>query len=532
MGLQANILLLIAREAVGVGEDMCWAAVGSTIRMAMYMGLHRDPEALGPGMTTALGAEMRRRLWNTLLEIALRSSVNAGGPPLISLDQFDTEPPGNFDDDQLTGAEGDVPIPKPDGQFSQTATAIALHRMFPQRLAIAKYLNDLSSRNSYAETLRLDAELRNAYKILSSTLQAYKTPRSQGQGQCPSDHELRTIDVLLRRYFIALHLPFFPAALKEAEFAYSRRVVIESTLRLWRAVFPAPLSATSDPVTDNEPLARVAVSGTGCFRLVAVQGFIAIAAEINTLLKEDMGLGLGPLAEVRQDLLVALEDYKIWSWKAIENGETNAKGYLVSCLINAQVEAARRGLGKEETLSFVVSEGEAAEERVLAFLEEVERKGRLPEVRTEVVDDEMAVTPELGLEDWDYMVSTTHARAFTESCADRAFSCPMSCLPRPRPTSIGCFSEPRALQQGVCVEGETHPKRIRVLSCSHLSWPLAAPSCEMPPEPQYIETSSTHNFTASSQLTDHSSGQAALGGGPTGGTPTERGRGFDSPLEK
>ena len=448
--LQANILLLIAREAAGVGEDLCWIAVGSTLRIAMYMGLHRDPASMGP-VTTPLVAEMRRRLWNTVLEIALQSSINSGGPPLISLDEFDTEPPGNYDDDQLTGVQGDMPLPKPDGHFSQTTIAISLRSMFPQRLAIVKYLNNLSSRSSYAETLKLDADLREAFKNLTRTLQACKTPPTHdpARGQGPSDLELRSLDILLRRYYIALHSPFFAPALKEAEFAFSRRVVVESAIRLWRAAFPTPLACSPDDDAGDDrsdPLARLATSGTGQFRGVVIQGFIAIAAELNALLKEE-GLGLGPgPAEVRPDLLMALRDYKVWSWRAIESGETNTKGYMMACLVYAQVEAARRGLGQEEAAMVVIKEAEEAEERALVFLQETERRGRQPqgegvvEAGSDGVGGSLVATPDLGVEDWDYMVSSGlwSVESGVVLTIDR---CRMPCLTRLGRTSAGCFSE-------------------------------------------------------------------------------------------
>ncbi|KAG7285359.1 hypothetical protein NEMBOFW57_009985 [Staphylotrichum longicolle] len=399
--LQANILLLIARQATGVGEDLVWASVGSTLRIAMYMGLHRDPAGLGPSTTTPMVAEMRRRLWNTILEIALESSLNSGGAPLISLDHFDTEPPGNFDDDQLTGAEGEVLVPKPDGTFSQTTTAIALRSMFPQRLAIVKYLNDLSSRGSYAETLKLDTELRAAYKTLTRTLQTCKTPTNG-----PSDLELRAVDLLLRHYFVALHLPFFAPALKETEFAFSRRVVVESALRLWRAAFPVPLSQLP---TIDDPLARVAISGSGYFRTIAVQASIVIAVELTSLMREEESLGLGPV-EVRPDLLTALDDFKVWSWKGMETGETNTKGYLVACLVWAQVDAMRKGMVEEEWVMEVVKAAEEAETRCLGLLEEIEARGRQPQdapfgTATQGVGGDAVVTPDFGVGDWDYMMS-------------------------------------------------------------------------------------------------------------------------------
>lgn len=444
--LQSNVLLHLAREAAGVGEELVWAAMGTTLRIAMSMGLHRDPAGLGPKTTSPLVAEMRRRIWNTILELSLQSSLNAGGPPLVELDQFDTEPPGNYDDDQLTGAEGEAPVPRPADQFTQTTLAIALRNLFPQRLAIVKYLNDLSSRGAYAETLRLDTNLREAYKTLTRTLQSCntnaQTPLSGGQLQGPSNLDQRVIDLHLRRYFLGLHLPFFAPALQETAFAFSRRVVVESALRLWRAVFPNPLSHSDTPAPQWDPLQRIAISGAGFFRTVAVQSFVVIAIELKTLLREEEGFGLGPgPVELRPDLLVALQDFKVWSWKTMETGEMNTKGYLAACMVYAQVEALRKGLSDEEAVARVTREAEDAEEKCLALLEGIEASGRPPHeemvgaagvggggpggaagVGAGLMNGGVVVgggigglggqgiSPDFAMEEWDYMVSWWRAR--------------------------------------------------------------------------------------------------------------------------
>ncbi|KAK4235373.1 hypothetical protein C8A03DRAFT_46488 [Achaetomium macrosporum] len=405
--LQTGILLHCAREAVGVGEDMVWAGVGTTLRMAMYMGLHRDPSGLGPKKKSPLIAEMRRRLWNTILELALQTSLTSGGPPLFNLDDFDTEPPGNFDDEQLSRESQEAPVPKPQAEFTQTTIAIALRKMLPQRLAIAKYINDLSSRASYAETLRLDAELREAYKTLTRSLHTCKSP-SGG----PPDFVLRSLEMVLRRYFLALHMPFFSPSFRESEFAYSRRVVVDTALRLWRAAFPVPLSLSPESAELDDPLARISTCGSGLFGTVAIQGFVAVAVELKTLIREEESLGLLGPGEVRPDLLLALQDFKAWSWKAMEAGETNSKVHLVSSMIFAQVEAVRKGLDETQAAEYIEKAAEEAEERSLRLLEEVEARTRpIQEVEAVGVGVEagssiLDTPPEAwGTEDWDYMVS-------------------------------------------------------------------------------------------------------------------------------
>lgn len=42
--LQVQCLLILARQALAVGGDIVWISMGTVVRMAMQMGLHRDPK--------------------------------------------------------------------------------------------------------------------------------------------------------------------------------------------------------------------------------------------------------------------------------------------------------------------------------------------------------------------------------------------------------------------------------------------------------------------------------------------------------
>lgn len=97
--IQTNVLLLFAQERLGIIGDSMWIAVGGLVRRAIYMGLHRDPARLPD--RTILACEMHRRLWNTISELNLQSSLGSGGSVFMSMSDFDTLSPGNFDDQQL-----------------------------------------------------------------------------------------------------------------------------------------------------------------------------------------------------------------------------------------------------------------------------------------------------------------------------------------------------------------------------------------------------------------------------------------------
>lgn len=41
--LQVQCLLILARQVLSIGADLVWIAIGTLVRTAMHMGLHRDP---------------------------------------------------------------------------------------------------------------------------------------------------------------------------------------------------------------------------------------------------------------------------------------------------------------------------------------------------------------------------------------------------------------------------------------------------------------------------------------------------------
>ncbi|KAF2491501.1 hypothetical protein BU16DRAFT_552235 [Lophium mytilinum] len=358
--LQTNLLLLLARETAGVGGTMIWTSAGELLRTAMHMGLHRDPACL-PKMSVS-GTEMRRRLWNTILEVTLQSSMSSGGSPLVSLDDFNTEPPLNFDDEELVAENA---VPRSEDVLTQMSIAIALRKTLPLRLAILKVLNDLGSRGTYEETLRLDTEFRTAYRALCQTLQRCRLTT----GNSPFQFGIRAVDFIMRRYLSSLHVPFFGSKLHESTYAYSRKVIVDTSLQLWCAAYPsssniASRSRSDDDTTssDHDDFARFVVCGSGFFRTVTIQACFLIAAELKTQLQEQDSLGPVPL---RPDLLAVIDDGKTWSLQCMEAGEANMKGYLLTCLAAAHIDGLTKGIGKENLPALLLKAAEEAEEKCL-----------------------------------------------------------------------------------------------------------------------------------------------------------------------
>ncbi|KAF2129410.1 hypothetical protein P153DRAFT_316327 [Dothidotthia symphoricarpi CBS 119687] len=400
--LQTSILLLLARELVDIGGEFIWISAGSVLRTAMYIGLHRDPTQLP--RISIFEAELRRRIWNTILEICLQSSLVSGGPSLITLSEYDTKPPGNFDDEQLTAAN---PVARTRDAHTQTSVAIALRGSLPARLAVLKFLNDIKSNGTYDETLRIDKELRASFKDLRYRLQTSAT----STGSVPTRFGLQTVDFIMHRYITSLHLPFFGVSLEEAIYAFSRKVVVESSLKIWSIACPSPApvaswNAVNSPVNNDQSnseddLPRLCKNGSGFFRAFTFQAATVLAVETRAQVQEDDSIGT---TIIRPDLLAVVNSAPNWYLQSVEAGETGIKGYLLLRLLSAQIDALMRHVGKNEMPRVLVDAAEEAGARTSGML------ARLAGQENEVGDlERMDLDINMSadfMEDWDLMMSS------------------------------------------------------------------------------------------------------------------------------
>ncbi|KAK2612618.1 hypothetical protein QQS21_001390 [Conoideocrella luteorostrata] len=403
--LQTNLLLLLAQEGVGVRGDNMWISIGALLRKTIFMGLHQDPSHL-PGMTT-FEKEMRRRLWNTVIELSLQASLATGGPPLLSQDDFNTEPPRNLDDEQLLAKE---PMPKPDDEFTQVSAAIALRSTFLERLAVVKFLNNINPSNTYEESLRLDKNLRLAFRRLRETLEPYNSSHSR---QDSFQFTVHTLDILLYRYLVSLHVPYYSLSLHDTAHAYSRKVVVESSLKIWRSVYPdLPFqeNAADNATSVHRDLDRLVTCRWGFYPTAMMQAALCIALELRAEVQEDESLSP---ANLRPDLLSVLDEVQTWCTRVIEAGETNMKGYILLSLLIAQIQGLRQRLKKDLIASLLYKTVDDAAERCLMVLEEHARD-YIEEGGDDTGLEHVLPTPSMTTEeDWGFLISDgifdTHA---------------------------------------------------------------------------------------------------------------------------
>ncbi|RAL16211.1 fungal specific transcription factor domain-containing protein [Aspergillus homomorphus CBS 101889] len=307
-GLQIFCLTILARQLFSIGGDTIWISMGSLVHSAMQIGLHRDPKHLPT--RSVLDAELRRRLWYTILEFVVQASLDSWMPPRISFDDFDTEPPSNASDDQLN--ESTVQF-LPRDSTTETSIQLALIQSLPVRLRIVQLLNGLHSENSYERVLALSSELITALQECNR------------HAFTPFHRNL--LDYLVRRFMIPMHYYFSNQARSNPLFHYSLKLSLDAALAL---VSPEP----------NPQFARLMAMGGGLFREGIRSATSAISLELLAHVETQRLNGtLYRTRQYREFLKQVVRDLIDLSEDRIRQGETNVKNHMFLSMILAQVEA-------------------------------------------------------------------------------------------------------------------------------------------------------------------------------------------------
>ncbi|KAJ8110958.1 hypothetical protein OPT61_g6334 [Boeremia exigua] len=343
-GLQIQVLVLLAKQVCNVEGDHVWIPAGSLLRTAMYLGLHRDPSYFGKINT--FHAEMRRRLWATVLELEVQSSLDTGMPPMISLQDYDTKPPANIDDDDLH-EQDDSPLNiRPLDVCTDCSLQIAFTQSLPRRLEIARLINNLRFDVPYPKCLRLGKEL---LELCNSKTLFFKEALRTGASITP--FQVKLLDSLVRRFVLGLHRPYFAKVKDEPQYHYSRKICLDSSL----AIF-APASAKVD-----EDWTLLSYRAVGFFKALILFAMSTIYYELNMQIEEYQNtfnltaplisgaseqrpFKLPPQSQVLYNALVTSYHTAL---QRIQNGETNAKGVVFLACAVARIDALVAGTDPE-----------------------------------------------------------------------------------------------------------------------------------------------------------------------------------------
>lgn len=251
--IQIKCLLVLAKQGTAWEGDLASLAAGSLIREAILMGLHRDPSNFSH--LSPYWAEMRKRLWLTIVELELQASLYNGVPLAISWNEFDCPPPSNIEDEDLTINSTHLPSPKPSATATRMTFQITLAQTLQTRMEVSRTINRVRLTVPYKEVMAMSESLSKGLADAPPELRSISTdgPPIGPDGSCPEFQ--RSFFLFLNyRCLLALHRPFFlrPAETRDEPFVFSRRACVQISLALLAQLEYTPRSSPNDQLVNSD----------------------------------------------------------------------------------------------------------------------------------------------------------------------------------------------------------------------------------------------------------------------------------------
>lgn len=186
-----------------------WVASGDLVRLALASGMHRDPALLSTGKISIFEKEMKKRLWITIMELEIQSSLESGLQSSLVALYWDTPAPANLPDDAFFIDNQELPASRPTEHFTSASYLVISRQSIPLRLHLMQMLNDPSEAIPYSEVLHYDAQI---HELLS------RLPKwDDSRAALPS----ALLQLQLRQYLVLMHRPYACLAVSDHRYVYS-----------------------------------------------------------------------------------------------------------------------------------------------------------------------------------------------------------------------------------------------------------------------------------------------------------------------
>jgi hypothetical protein len=213
---QVQCLSILAKRVNSVKMKQDWVQSGDVMRMAIASGLHRKPSLLLGQRISEFEKEMRRRLWGTIMELELQSSIDCGLPSSLCNLYFDVEPPANVTDELFTSGSEEIPTKRPMEEFTNTSYLAWSRLSLSLRIHLQQILNNPTTNLQYADILHYDTKITS----LISSLPHWAASSSR----MPS----ALLELQLRQFLLLLHHPYAMLASHNPRFSYSFAVCVNT----------------------------------------------------------------------------------------------------------------------------------------------------------------------------------------------------------------------------------------------------------------------------------------------------------------
>ncbi|TGO08140.1 hypothetical protein BTUL_0224g00130 [Botrytis tulipae] len=197
--LQTETLLLLARQLQLISSDKLWCATGALVRSAMVMGLHLRPADFKK--ISPFHAELRRRLWATIVQMDLQASMAASMPSIVPDIDFTQLAPANLNDADFDESTIELPPSRPLYEWTDSLAQVTLAMSLAQQLKVVSLIRDISRNMDLTEVVREGRKLEELLRRVPAPL------KLDGTLQRSPSHLLDCVllDIYLRRPFLNLY---------------------------------------------------------------------------------------------------------------------------------------------------------------------------------------------------------------------------------------------------------------------------------------------------------------------------------------
>lgn len=171
---------------------------------------------------SVLQAEIRRRLWATIVELSLQACLDSGMPPMISSDNFNIKPPANVNDADINASSTHL-VSQPADRSTDTSIQLLLLNCLPARLKAAKSFNGLSQEMEYGTVMALGTEIKDACHRSKNLMTE--------SGRHVMFHQ-NLVSYFLLRFILPLHRPFLTMARSNPLYSFSRKVSLDTSVAI------------------------------------------------------------------------------------------------------------------------------------------------------------------------------------------------------------------------------------------------------------------------------------------------------------
>lgn len=203
--------------------------VGIIVRSAMRMGYHRDPSHY-PNISV-FHAEMRRRIWSTVVVFDILTSFQVGLPKLINESQVDSELPRNLLDEDFDQHAVELPPPRPDTECTLMSYAIMKHRLTSVFGMIANQATSTQTVSYADDVMRLDKLLYEVYGSVPPGLRMRPTANSVTDSSALIVRRF-ALEVFFQKSRCVLHRRYLVLARSNQRYLYSRRSCVDAAMQL------------------------------------------------------------------------------------------------------------------------------------------------------------------------------------------------------------------------------------------------------------------------------------------------------------